>query len=297
MNRLTPYLLAARPRTLPAAAAPVVVGSAVAFDLGGFAAGPALAALCGALLLQVGTNFVNDVADFERGTDTAARVGPLRVTQAGLLPPRAVRAGAALAFAAATVCGVYLAWTAGWPVIAIGLCSIAAGIAYTAGPSPLAYNGLGDLFVLAFFGFVAVCGTVFVQVGRVPPLAWGAALPVGALATAILVVNNVRDAATDRIAGRRTLPVVFGRTAGIAEYVLLLATAQVAPFALVAAGLAPVSTLAPVLTLPLAVRRVRELCTLEGAALNRTLAGTAQLLLLYALLFAAGLWLGPGRSR
>jgi 1,4-dihydroxy-2-naphthoate octaprenyltransferase len=282
------WLLASRPRTLPAAAAPVVVGSAVAFGDGGFRAGPASAALLGALLIQVGTNLVNDVADFERGTDTAERVGPLRVTQAGLLAPRAVKWGAAAAFGLATLCGVYLAAVAGWPVVAIGLVSIFAGIAYTAGPYPLAHHGLGDLFVLLFFGFVAVCGTVFVQLGRVPPLAWGAALPVGALATAILVVNNVRDVETDRAAGRRTLPVVLGRSAGVFEYIALLAVAQVAPFVLVAFG-APLGALLPAGTLPSAVRLAKRVATGRGPALNAALAGTAQLLLLYALLFAAGI--------
>ena len=227
-DALRALLLASRPKTLPAAAAPVVMGSAVAAAAGGFRPGPALAALAGGLLIQIGTNFTNDVMDFKKGTDTAERVGPLRVTLAGLLTPAQVLAGAVVAFGLAAFCGIYLAAVAGWPVIAIGLASIAAGVAYTAGPAPLAYNGLGDLFVMLFFGFAAVCGTVFVQLGRVTTLAVAGALTAGAFATAILVVNNVRDVETDRKAGRRTIPVRFGRGAGVAEYVALLALADLA---------------------------------------------------------------------
>ncbi len=289
MNRARALLLAARPRTLPAAAAPVVVGVAIAYAAGTLHPLRAAVTLLFSLLIQVGTNYVNDVLDFERGTDNDARVGPLRATQAGLLSPRAVKLAAAAAFALAAAVGLYLAAVAGWPLVAVGVASILAGIAYTGGPSPLAYNGLGDLFVMLFFGFVAVCGTVFVQLGHVPALAWAAAMPIGALTTAILVVNNVRDVETDRAAGRRTIPVRFGRRAGVAEYALLLAVAFLAPPALLAAGLAGPYVLLPLLAAPLGVRHAVVLSRTAGPALNRTLAGTAQLLLLYAVLLSAGL--------
>ncbi|RMG47158.1 MAG: 1,4-dihydroxy-2-naphthoate polyprenyltransferase [Acidobacteria bacterium] len=286
---LRAYALAARPKTLPAAVAPVLVGAAAARAAGTWRTGPALAAAAGALLIQIGTNFANDVYDYEKGADTAERRGPLRVTQAGLLSPRQVRAGMVAAFGAAVAVGIYLAAVAGWPVVAIGVASIAAGIAYTAGPMPLAYVGLGEPFVFLFFGLVAVCGTSFVVAGRVPGLAWGAAVPVGALATAILVVNNVRDHDTDRKAGKRTFAARFGRRAGLAELAGLLVLAYLASPALAAAARSPALVL-PALTLPSAVRLYRTVARHEdGPTLNRALAGSARLLLLYAILLAAGL--------
>lgn len=284
------WLLAARPATLSAAVVPVAVGTACAIAAGGFAAGPALAALLGAVFIQIGTNFANDVFDFEQGADTAERLGPTRATQAGLLTPAQMRAGMVAAFGLATAAGVYLALVAGWPVLAIGVASVLSGIAYTGGPYPLGYHGLGDVFVMIFFGFVAVCGTAFVQLGQVPALAWWASVPVGALATAILVVNNVRDRDTDVRAGKRTLAVRLGRGAGVAEYVLLMAAAYGTPVALVLMKLAGPAALLPVLTLPLAAGQIRVMAgTAEGAALNLCLKRTAQLLLLFGLLFAVGL--------
>lgn len=286
------WLLASRPRTLTAALAPVLVGSAAAYAAGGFRLDAALAALFTSLMIQVGTNLHNDVADFERGADAADRLGPLRVTQAGLLKPAQVRRGALVAFAAAGIAGLYLTWIAGWPVLIIGAASILAGLAYTAGPSPLAYNGLGDLFVMLFFGFVAVCGTAFVQAGYVPPAAWLAALAVGATITALLVVNNVRDIESDRRAGRRTLPVVLGRRAGEVEYGVLLALAYLAPVLLVGGRLSGAWALLPLLTLPLAWRLVGDLRRERGRALNAVLAGTSKLVLWHGLLLAAGLAAG-----
>lgn len=283
------WLLACRPKTLSAAAVPVLVGSACALRLGGFRAGPAAAALLGALLLQIGANLVNDAADFEKGADTADRLGPLRTAQAGLLSPRQLRAGTALAFALATLCGAYLAAVAGPLIVAIGLLSIAAAVAYTAGPYPLGYNGLGDVFVFLFFGLVAVCGTALVQLGAVPGLALAAALPVGALATAILVVNNVRDAEGDRLAGKRTLVVRLGRRAGLLEYAALLLLAYGAPLGLVIGGALSPLGLLPLLTLPLGLGLLRRLVTLRGEPLNAVLHGTAKLLLLHGALLAAGI--------
>src|SRR6187551_3259317 len=196
-HSLLAWWIACRPKTLSAAAVPVAVGSAVAHKLGGFVWQPALAALVGALLLQIGSNFANDVFDFEKGADTQERLGPLRAVQAGLVSPRAMRRGIWVVFGLALLVGSYLTYLSGPAIIIIGLASIASAVLYTAGPYPLGYHGLGDLFVMIFFGFVAVCGTVFVQLGTVPVLAIWAAVPVGSLATAILVVNNVRDRDTD----------------------------------------------------------------------------------------------------
>ncbi|HEX6276792.1 MAG TPA: 1,4-dihydroxy-2-naphthoate polyprenyltransferase, partial [Polyangiaceae bacterium] len=223
------WVMATRPPTLLAAVVPVAVGTAVAAAEGSARTGPALAALVGALLLQIGANFANDVFDFEKGADTAERLGPVRAVQAGLLSPRSVRRGMFVVFALALLVGAYLTSVAGPAVVVIGLASIAAAVLYTGGPYPLGYHGLGELFVLLFFGFVAVAGTAFVQLGNVPGLAWWAAVPVGALATAILVVNNLRDIATDAPAGKRTLAVRFGERGAVLEYVLCVAAAYAVP--------------------------------------------------------------------
>jgi 1,4-dihydroxy-2-naphthoate octaprenyltransferase len=285
------WIAAARLRTLPAAVVPVAVGTACAAASGGIAWGPALAALAGSLAIQIGTNFANDVFDAEKGADGADRIGPLRAVSAGLISAAAMKRAMVLAFAVAAAFGVYLVAVAGWPVVAIGLASIASGIAYTGGPWPLGYHGLGDVFVLAFFGFVAVCGTAFVQLGHVPQLAIWASLPVGALATAILVVNNVRDRAGDARAGKRTLAVRFGRPAALLEYALLIAIAYAIPSVLALDG-SPWTAL-PLVTAPLALARMRELArAVDGAQHNRCLAATAQLLMIHGLLFAVGLALG-----
>lgn len=285
------WIAAARLRTLPAAIVPVVVGTACAAASGGAALGPALAALGGALAIQIGTNFANDVFDAERGADGPDRIGPVRAVSAGLISARAMKRAMIAAFGAATLAGVYLACVAGWPVVAIGVASIVSGIAYTGGPWPLGYHGLGDVFVLVFFGFVAVCGTAFVQLGSVPDLAIAAAVPVGALATAILVVNNIRDRATDVRAGKRTLAVRFGRRAALVEYAALLALAFAVPLGLALTG-RPWAGL-PLAVAPLALVRLRAVvAAAEGPDFNRCLAATAQLLLLHGGLFAIGLAAG-----
>lgn len=293
-NSLAAWLLATRPATLGIAVAPVLVGSACARLAGRFAAGPALAALLGAVLILIGTNLANDVFDYEKGADTKERLGPTRVTQAGLLSPRAVRAGMWTAFALAALCGAYLTATAGPLVIAIGVASILSGIAYTGGPYPLGYNGLGDVFVFTFLGLIAVGGTEFVQTGSVHRLALLCAVPIGALATAVLVVNNVRDVETDRVAGKRTLAVRLGRGGGLLEYHLLTVAAYALPPGLVLTRALPPWALLPLLTLPLALRLNLALRRQTGAALNPLLKRTAQLLLLYGALWALGLWLCGG---
>jgi 1,4-dihydroxy-2-naphthoate octaprenyltransferase len=282
------WIMAARPATLPAAIAPVAVGTACAHAVGGLEPGPALAAAVGALLLQIAANFANDVFDYEKGADREGRLGPPRAVQCGLLSPSAMRRGLALALAAALAIGVYLTAVAGWPVVALGLAAIAAAVAYTGGPYPLGYHGLGDVMVMLFFGFVAVCGTAFVQLGAVPGLAVAAAVPVGALATAILVVNNLRDRAGDALAGKRTLAVRLGARGARVEYALLLALAYAVPIALaIARGDALLA--APLVTAPWAARLVGAIHRLDGAALNPCLPATARLLLAHSLAWAAAL--------
>jgi 1,4-dihydroxy-2-naphthoate octaprenyltransferase len=283
-----PWLLAARPKTLPASAAPVLLGSACAFAAGSFRLGPALAALAGALLIQIGTNYANDVGDFERGTDTNTRVGPTRVTQAGLLSPRAVKIGAAVVFGAAALIGVYLTAVAGWPVLVIGAASILAGLAYTAGPFPLSHRGWGEPFVLVFFGFVAVAGTAYVQALQVPPSAWWGGLIAGAFSTAILVVNNTRDHATDRAAGRGTIPARFGKRAGVVELAVFLVLGYLGTIGMVIAQTAPPHVLLACATAPLAFGIARTVASSDdGPTLNKVLARTGALLLLHAVLLSA----------
>jgi 1,4-dihydroxy-2-naphthoate octaprenyltransferase len=283
------WFWAARPRTLAASVVPVAVGSAVALRDGHFQPLVALAALAGALLLQIGTNLANDYYDFKRGADTEDRLGPPRATQQGWLTPHAVLAGALGCFGAATLVGLYLVSVGGWVILAIGVASIMAGLAYTAGPYPLAYNGLGELFVLVFFGLVAVAGTYFVQAHAVRPLALWAGLPVGLLGVALLAVNNIRDEKTDVAAGKRTLVVRLGRGFGRGEWLGAVVAAALVPVLLVLSGQASAWVLAPLASLPLAVEPGRLVFIAEGAALNRALAGTARLVLVFGLLFAVGL--------
>jgi 1,4-dihydroxy-2-naphthoate octaprenyltransferase len=288
------WLQAMRLRTLPAAVVPVAVGTACAAAISHVAWPAALAALAGALAIQIGTNFANDVFDAEKGADGPDRIGPTRAVSAGLISAAAMKRAMILAFAVAAAFGLYLVSIAGWPIVAIGIASILSGIAYTGGPA-LGYRGLGDVFVLAFFGFVAVCGTVYVQLFSVPALAIAASIPVGALATAILVVNNLRDRHTDVRAGKRTLAVRFGRGAALAEYALLLLASYVVPLVLAVAD-RPWVALA-LLSAPLAVVRLRQLvAAVTGPEFNRSLAATAQLLMLHGALFAAGLALSRGGS-
>ncbi len=290
MTRARAWLAAIRPATLTAAIGPVAVGSALAAADGAFDVLPAAAALAGALLIQIGTNLFNDYADFVKGADTAARLGPPRAVQRGWLTARQVLGGAMGCFALAVIVGLYLVVHAGWPLVVVGALSVACGFAYTGGPAPLAYTGLGDPFVLAFFGVVAVAGTYFVQALTLTPAVIVSGVAVGAVATAILVVNNLRDRHTDRVAGKRTLVVRFGERFGRIEYVVLLAMAYAVPVALLTAG-ASAGWLLPLLSLPLAARRVRRVLALDGAALNAELAATAQLGLAFNLLLATGVLL------
>lgn len=286
------WILASRPKTLPAATAPVIVGLGVALSEGVANLLPALAALLGALLLQIGANLANDVFDFKKGADKGDRLGPLRVTQAGLLSPGQVMAGMGVVFGLATLIGVYLVWVAGWPIVLIGLCSILAALAYTGGPYPLGYNGLGDIFVFSFFGPVAVCGTYYVQALTVSLAAWVAAIPIGLLATAILVVNNLRDVDTDRQAGKRTMAVRLGRRGAQVEYALLLAGAYLVPPLMWLCGLAGPGVWLAWLSALALPPLLNLIFTQQGKILNKALAQTGQVELLYAILFSVGLVIG-----
>ncbi|EMA63353.1 1,4-dihydroxy-2-naphthoate polyprenyltransferase [Halorubrum lipolyticum] len=303
VSRRRAWVIAARPQTLPAAAAPVIVGVGLAVRDGAFAPLPALAAFVGAALIQVGTNFANDYYDAIQGADTDDREGFTRVVASGLIEPAEVKRAMWLTFAAAILVGTYLVYVGGVPILVIGLASVAAGIAYTGGPYPLGYHGLGDLFVFVFFGVIAVTGTYYVQAaalageafplwlpeGTVTLAAVVASLPVAALSTNILVVNNVRDLEEDAQTGKRTLAVRFGYGFSRGQYLALLALAYLTPFWFLAEG-DGLAALLPLATLPLAAGVARTVLTeTAGDALNPALESTGKLLAAYAVAFAVGL--------
>jgi 1,4-dihydroxy-2-naphthoate octaprenyltransferase len=282
--------MAIRVPTLTAAVAPVAVGTALAQRDGLFSLGAAVASLVGALAIQAGANLANDLSDFRNGADTEHRVGPPRVTQMGLLSEAQVTMGIVAAFGLATLMGLYLTWVAGWPVIAIGVASMLAALAYTGGPWPFGYRALGELFVFIFFGVVAVVGTYFVQAHGVSREAFAASIPVGLTVCAILVVNNVRDIDTDRVAGKRTLAVLLGRRWTRVLYVGIVLGAYLASAALWLLGDFPAWTLLPWLSAPLAFRPAEAvLGHVDGPTLNRALKATAQLHLVFALLLSIGI--------
>jgi 1,4-dihydroxy-2-naphthoate octaprenyltransferase len=286
---LSVWLLAARPKTLPAAISPVLVGCAVAWAERGFDLVSALAALAVALLLQIGANLANDVADFRRGADTRDRLGPLRVTQGGHISPRQVVMATVAVLIAAVAPGLYLVWRGG-PVLAmLGLLAIAAAVTYTAGPKPFGYLGLGELVVFIFFGPIAVAGTAFVMTHHVTRLALVSSIAMGCLVTAILVINNLRDIDTDRVAGKRTLAVRIGRRATRWEYTALIAVAYAIPVLMWALQPSQPGQLLALTTAPLAVVLLRQVWEVEGRALNPVLGGTARLCLWFAVTFGAGL--------
>ena len=287
--------MAARPRTLPAAVAPVLVGSAAAYILDiDFRWCAFAAALVGSIFIQIGTNLANDYSDAKRGADTVDRLGPVRVTAAGLVAPRRVLYATWVAFGVAVACGIYLATVAGPIIIAVGVASILAGVLYTGGPRPYGYAGLGELFVFLFFGLVAVNGSYFVQTEELDWLPFVLSISVGAMSTAILVVNNIRDIETDRRAGKNTLAVRLGRERARRLYVALLALAYIAlPVALaVAEDEDPDRWWAMLgyLSLPLAWRAAQPVLTrTDGPALNGALARTGAVLGVFSLLVSAGL--------
>jgi len=295
MGTVRIWVMAARVRTLPAAVAPVLVGTSLALGDGHFNPWAFLAALFGALFIQVGTNLSNDYSDARRGADTEDRLGPVRVTAGGLVPPSQVLAATYITFGLACLCGVYLIIVAGWELLILGAASILAGVLYTGGPRPYGYEGLGEVFVFLFFGIVAVAGSYYVQVQHWPWQAFVCAVPVGLLASAILVVNNVRDLETDRRAGKRTLAVRLGRARTRTLYAGMLLIAFLTaplPWPL---GSMSAWLLLPWLSAPLALRLVRVVRErADGPALNGALAGTGMLQLVFCLLFSAGILASGG---
>lgn len=286
--------MAARPRTLPAAVAPVVVGTAAAYYLAEEIRWLAfLAALLGSILIQIGTNLANDYSDAKRGADTADRLGPVRVTSAGLIAPRRVLHATWIAFGLAALTGIYLATVAGPEIIAVGLVSILAGVLYTGGPRPYGYAGMGELFVFLFFGLVAVNGSYYVQLEEIEMLPLLLSVSVGFLSTAILVVNNVRDLETDARAGKRTLAVRLGRESTRVLFTGLVAGAFALVPVAIAAGDGPWLALISLAAAPLALAPLRAVRTrTDGPTLNGALAETGALLGAFSLLLSAGLLLG-----
>jgi 1,4-dihydroxy-2-naphthoate octaprenyltransferase len=291
LSPLKLWLVAARPRTLPAAVAPVLVGTSLAIGQDKFRPLAFACALIGSIFIQIGTNLSNDYSDARRGADTEDRLGPVRVTAGGLMPPRTVLVGTYVAFGIAVLAGIYLIALAGWQLLLVGAASILAGVLYTGGPRPYGYEGLGELFVFLFFGVVAVVGSYFVQTEHLRWEAFAVSVPVGLLASAILLVNNIRDADTDRRAGKRTLAVRLGRDGARRLFVgcLVLAYLTVPLVAIFGRSISPLVLLA-LLSLPLAVglvRVVRE--RTDGPSLNAALARTGMLLAVFSLLLSIGL--------
>jgi 1,4-dihydroxy-2-naphthoate octaprenyltransferase len=286
------WLMAARPRTLPAAIAPVLVGTAAAVQWYGSLPrwGAFVAALIGSIFIQIGTNLANDYSDAKRGADTADRLGPVRVTASGMVTPQRVMRATWIAFAVAVACGIYLTTVAGWLIMVIGVFSIAAGVLYTGGPRPYGYAGFGEVFVFLFFGLVAVNGSYYVQLEEFDALSLGLSISIGFLATAIIVVNNVRDIETDRRAGKNTLAVQIGRENAVKLYAGLLAGGfAVLPIAL-AAGKSSMLPLIGLLAAPLALRPAKTLeDRRDGPALNGVLAQTGAVLGVFSILVTAGL--------
>lgn len=283
------WIQAARPKTLPAAVAPVVVGTAMAIEAGGFQLPAAFCALAGAILIQVGTNYINDYYDFLKGADTRERKGPVRATQMGLVTPGTTLAAAVIVFGLAMACGLYLVVRGGWPVVAIGLLSIFSGVLYTAGRYSLAYLGVADLFVIFFFGPVAVGGTYYVQALDINASVLAAGFAPGLLSAAILLVNNLRDIVEDRKANKKTLVVRFGRNFGVGLYVACVTVAALIPAALYLATGEHAWAMASLLILPLSFPVAGKLArTINPSSLNPLLGATGRILILYSLIFSIG---------
>lgn len=284
------WVMAARIPTLPAAAVPVVVGTAVGASIESFKLFPFLGAFFAALLIQVATNFANDYSDHAKGADTPDRLGPTRATSAGLISPEAMKRATIITFGLAMLIGIYLITVGGWPILVIGILSIVFGLAYTGGPFPLAYNGLGDVAVFIFFGLIAVSGSAYLQTGSFEGLALAAAVPIGLLITAILVINNLRDIHTDARANKRTLAVKLGERATRYQYIAILISAWLFPLGMWLSGGTSAWVLLSWISLPLGIVLIRMVGGgLSGRPLNLVLKRTGQFLLLYGIPLATGL--------
>lgn len=288
IDKLKNWLLASRPKTLPAAVAPVLIGTSVAYydNKHNFIA--AFIALICSLLIQIGTNFVNDLYDHLKGSDGDERVGPARALATGIISITEMKLAIYITFGVTFLLGLFLVNLAGWPILIVGVLSIASGYAYTAGPYPLAYNGLGDIFVFLFFGVVAVVGTYYVQALQLTELIFIASIPAGALITNILVVNNFRDIDEDRGNNKNTLAVMFGNQFSRVQYLLQLLIAYVVPVFIFVKYETSWAILLPLITLPLGIKLFKMLIYLSGEKLNKTLEFTAKLSVIFSILFSIG---------
>lgn len=283
--------MTARPKTLWAAVGPVLMAAAMAFDAGSLHVPTLVVIFLAAIMIQIGTNLCNDYYDHVKGADTSERLGPVRATQAGLIEPSQMKLSFIIVFAIAVCLGGYLVFRGGWPIVVIGVASIASGILYTAGPFPLGYIGLGELFVLVFFGPVAVGGTYYLQTGGINYEVIVAGLGPGLISTAILAVNNTRDFRTDKDAAKKTLVVRFGYTFGVCEYILCLTIACVIPLMLCVLSRSHYFCALTVLTLLPAICLIKTVCSHPNAeTFNKVLADTGKLLMLFSVLFSVG-WL------
>jgi 1,4-dihydroxy-2-naphthoate octaprenyltransferase len=283
------WFLAGRPKTLPAAIVPVLVGTALAVSVGKFYLPYSIVALLCALLIQIGTNFTNDLYDYLKGADSKQRKGPVRVLASGLISVREMKIGSVVVFGLSFILGLYLVYSCGILVLWIGIISIIAGIVYTAGPFPLAYNGLGDLFVFAFFGVVGTMGTFYLHTLEFSILSFLVSLPVGALTTNILIVNNYRDIEEDKAAGKNTLAVYLGRNFSRWEFIILLILSYAVSFILFLNFDYSYWIFLPYITIPFTTLLIRMLFKLKGESLNKTLELTAKFAGVYGLLLSAGL--------
>jgi len=288
-SMMTNWLLAARLNTLPAATSPVILGSALAFHDGGFHPFIFFMTLLAAVLIQVGTNFANDVFDFQKGSDREDRMGPTRATQSGLISPKKMKSAMGLIFGFAICVGFYLAYLGGWSIVWIGLASITAGIAYTGGPYPLGYHGFGDIFVFIFFGLIAVPGTYYLQMGAINGLSIWMGVIMGMLSTAILVVNNLRDADTDKLSGKNTLAVRMGKTFTKIQYSILVLIPFLVPIYIWLNFEDELSLLLTIFTLPIAFYLIMQIFTVTGRDLNPVLYRTARFLFIFTVLLSTGL--------
>ena len=288
-TKIDSWIIASRPRTLLAAFVPVMVGSAVAFNEGKLKIILSLSALLCSLLIQVGTNFTNDLYDFLKGSDTTKRKGPRRVLASGLISVGEMKTAIVLTFLTAFLIGLFLVYHGGFVILVIGILSILAGLAYTAGPYPLAYNALGDIFVFMFFGIIGTVGTYYLHTNDLSIVSFISSIPVGALVTNILVVNNYRDIEEDKTAGKKTLAVKLGKNFTRYQFIFLIVLSFLVPLILFIFFNASIFIFLPYLTLPIAYKVISMIYTLNGTQLNSTLELTARLSAIYGLLFSAGI--------
>jgi len=290
-NNFSAWILASRPKTLPAAISPVLMGTTIAFADGGVHWLSAFLALFGALMIQIGTNLANDYFDHKHGKDTQERLGPIRVTQAGLVSDQAMKLAISIVFTAAFVAGIYLVYRAGWPIVIIGLLSLLFGVIYTAGPFPLAYLGIADLFAFLFFGPIALAGTYYAQTLDMNWVVLVAGIAPGCFSIALLTVNNLRDVDEDRGTNKKTLIVRLGKSYGRSQYLVSMILAALIPIVLWQMTSSHSGVLITLLALIFSIPAIRGMFGgAQGRGLNQTLAQTGKTQLIYTLLFIIG-WL------